>query len=169
MKVLLIVKKLDFGGAENDVIDLANTLSDLGHQVWVVAGKGRGTEDLRKKVRNIPLRFNDLYLVSQVFFIARLVRQEGIQVIHAHQRLPILISCLVGMLTRVPVVATLHGQLKYDIRYKFEYLLLSRLIVVCPFWQDIVNQKSSILKSKTVVFSQKTEAAYPTTNRKEFL
>ena len=55
------------------------------------------------------------------------------------------------MLTRVPVVATLHGQLKYDIRYKFEYLLLSRLIVVCPFWQSIVKQKSSILKSKTVV------------------
>lgn len=43
MRILLVLKRFDFGGAENHVCDLANTLCELKHEVFLVTAKGRQT------------------------------------------------------------------------------------------------------------------------------
>lgn len=151
MKILLMVRNLDFGGAENHVVDLANTLSDLGHEVWIAANEGRRRKLLRNNIRYIQVRYQDHTIIHQVYRLTKIINKYKIQIIHAHQRLPILTGCLAGYFSKIPVIATLHGQLKYDIRSKIVKHLLAQLIVVCPYWLEHVFNQSDILKNKTVM------------------
>jgi Mrp family chromosome partitioning ATPase len=42
MKILQVITKSSLGGAQSVVINLANALSEMGHEVGVVAGEGDG-------------------------------------------------------------------------------------------------------------------------------
>ena len=59
---------------------------------------------------------NDFLAPFQILSVARFVKRHGIEVIHAHQRLPVFIGCLAGKIAGIPVVVTVHGQTQYDVR-----------------------------------------------------
>ena len=151
MRILLAVKDFDFGGAQNHVRQLANALVARGQRVWVAAPPGRQAALLHSSVEHVPVSYSDLNHPLQALRLARLVRREGIDVIHAHQRLATMTACLAGRLTARPVVATLHGQLQHDLtRWPGAPAMLARLIVVSPFFADLVARHSPVLGPKTV-------------------
>ncbi|MDD4639183.1 MAG: glycosyltransferase, partial [Bacteroidales bacterium] len=116
MRILLLVKNFDYGGAENHVRDLANELVRSGHQVWLMSGKGRQSGKLDKRVTQLDGRFYEWNFILLLIKLFLLVRRESIEVIHAHQRLPILMAALTGNLCNVPTVATVHGDSRHDLR-----------------------------------------------------
>ncbi|HDR89589.1 MAG TPA: glycosyltransferase [Bacteroidetes bacterium] len=116
MNILILIKRFDFGGAENHARELANRLVEKGHRVILVAGKGRQQKQLRAGVRYFPMQPRDLLWPFQLIFLIALALYYRIHVIHAHQRLPILMAGFAGKITRTRVVSTVHGRTRYDLR-----------------------------------------------------
>jgi len=152
VRVLLAVKHFDFGGAENHVRELANALVSRGHRVWVAAPHGRQQDLLDPAVVHVPLSFTDASHPWAAARLASLAVRERVQLLHAHQRLPTLTALLAGAIAGRPVMATLHGQLQHDLtRWPLAAALLDRLIVVSPFFADLVARHAPALARKTVL------------------
>ena len=117
MKILLLVKNFDFGGAENHVCDLANALQQMGQDVIVISNNGRQALKLLPEVNHIRLKFSPWKIPTQIPFLVRLIRNEKISIIHTHQHLPNLLGSLVGKFTKTPQVITIHGRARHDLRY----------------------------------------------------
>ena len=132
MKVLLLVKNFDLGGTEVHVRELANGLAEAGHRVFVMSRSGRQVECLNGEVTFIQHRFTNFGLLGAVSKVRKLIRSEKIEIIHGHQRLPILISALVKILTGISSVATIHGRISLDSRPAFMRRWIDRIIVVAP-------------------------------------
>lgn len=130
MKILLLIKHFDFGGAENHVCELANELVQNGEEVWLMAGEGRQTKRLSHRVIYLPAIFTERNLILLFFRLIILVRKEKIQLIHAHQRLPIWLATVVGLCTKAKVAGTVHGTALHDIRSSFVKRHLSGIIVI---------------------------------------
>lgn len=130
MKVLLVLKNFDFGGAENHVCDLANSLVDLGNEVILVSGKGRQESRLNKKVVFIPYRLRDHGFLYNIYLLRRVIKKNNIDIIHAHQRISIFYSCIISKLLKVPLVVTIHGRTRLDLKSKLTRNTPDRLIFV---------------------------------------
>lgn len=113
MNVLQIVPELKSGGVERGTVDLARYLRRKGHKAVVVSAGGALVGDLTSAgVTHVTLpvhRKNPFHLVRCVKALSRVVRSEGIDVIHARSRVPALIAYFVSRRTRVPFVTTCHG------------------------------------------------------------
>lgn len=151
MRILQFVSRFDFGGAENHVRELCNELVANNHQVVLVSRNGRQKELLDKRVVFIPLPLPVCNLIpTQAILIAYLTISHKIDVVHAHQRLPIISACLAGFITRVPVVATVHGRVRHDLRSAIARKLVSRIIFVSNKVLTISRHYGAI-KHKSVV------------------
>lgn len=150
MRILLIIKNFDFGGAENHVRELANLLERRGDEVYVIARNGRQSELLKKNIRFIPLRFRFVIPPLHVILLSCFLVKNKIEVIHAHQRLPIHIATLAGIATGVPVIATVHGRTRFDLRSWISRRFTDRLIFVSREVLE-VSAKLDEIKTKSVV------------------
>jgi glycosyltransferase involved in cell wall biosynthesis len=151
MQILHIIKNFDFGGAENHLCELANGLDSLGNQIFIVGGKGRQQALLNRNVRFIPVRLIRLLLPVHLVQMVCLVRKMKIQVIHAHQRYPIFLACLVGKITGIPVVATVHGRTQYDLRSGFSRRHTSRILFVSRFVLEAAQRFPEIRQKATYI------------------
>ena len=133
MRILLLVKRFNYGGAENHVCDLANSLSGAGHDVWIMSGKGNQSARLDSKVIFIPFRFFDFLMPIHCISVAGFIRKHAIEVVHGHQRLPIRIACVAGRMAGVPAIATVHGRTRYDLRRKSTRKKLQGIIYVSSY------------------------------------
>jgi Glycosyltransferase len=163
MRVLHLIKNFDFGGAENHVRDLANSLDELGHDVFIVGGKGRQICLLNKGVHFISLRLKDVLIPFQVFYISYISLKNKVQVIHAHQRLPILTACIVGKITGIPIVVTVHGRTRYDLRsrisrkYSHKIIFVSQYVLEVSARLEEIKHKSVIIPNWVSVSARKSE------------
>ncbi len=130
MRVLLLSKRFDFGGSENHVCELADGLAERGHHVVLAAGDGRQKKRLLPEVVYHPLRFSDWRSPMIIRFLFRLIREHGIEIIHAHQRLAVRLGCLTGLWAQVPVVVTVHGRTRHDLGSRFFRRIPARVIFV---------------------------------------
>lgn len=149
MRILLLIKRFNLGGAETHLLDLANYLAGKGHQVWLLSHAGKQVSRLDKRVAFIPIHFFDLLAIFQGLFIARLVKKHNIQIIHAHQRLPILVACYAGLLSKIPVIATVHGKTRLDLRRKWTHSRLAKIIYVSQLVREYAKAYKEI-SSKAV-------------------
>lgn len=130
MKILLLIRNFDFGGAENHVRNLANELCHSGCSVWLISRKGRQLEQLIQGVNHQSIEFSDYLILPQLLKLIQVIRKEKFDVIHAHQHLPILLATLAGKITGTPVVATIHGRIRHDLPYKFERKSIHKIIAI---------------------------------------
>ena len=95
MKVLLLTDRMDVGGAETHVAQLARGLSALGVGVALLSGGGRLSERLQEE--GVEQWFEDLptHNLLRLFKIRRRIRRrvraEGFAILHAHARVPALL------------------------------------------------------------------------------
>lgn len=87
MRILQISSAQSLGGGERHLADLANGLVERGHEIFVALRQQSAlnqqlSQALKENVTTLPLR-NSLD-VSSARALARLVRQNHIQIIHAH-------------------------------------------------------------------------------------
>ena len=92
MKVLMLTDRMDVGGAETHVAQLARGLSSLGVEVTLLSGGGRladrlAQEGIAQWVTALPCR-NLLRLWRLRRRIRKKVRREGFDILHAHARIP---------------------------------------------------------------------------------
>lgn len=113
MKIMHILPEFEEGGVERHVLLLASELEKRGHTLCVVSNGGKLASLLSTSItqRLLPVhRKNPLVALSCAFELARIVRREGWQLLHAHSRVPAWIAWTVHGLTGVPWVVTAHAR-----------------------------------------------------------
>ena len=144
MRILQVVSRFDFGGAENHVRELSNQLQQCNHQVFIISQRGRQTQLLERGITFIRSRFwCKLILLRALFYIYQ-IRKYQIEVIHAHQRLPIVAASIAGLITGSPVVATVHGRARYDLRSRLSRKIPKNYIFVSQQVLEVSRHKQQI-------------------------
>ncbi len=148
MKILMLIKRFEIGGAEDHVLELANSLCARGIEIHLVCKRGRKISELHPEIKTHPVYFKNFLLPFNVLLLIRLTRKEKIDLIHAHQNSPILAACITGLLADVPVIATIHGLLKKEVGLEFIQKQLSKVIVISQN-SFTGSQRIPLLKNKT--------------------
>ncbi len=115
MKILLLTDRMETGGVETHIAQLALGLRNFGIEAAVLSGGGALADALEKQgIRQyrLPLpTHNPLRLLGIRRYIGRLLSREGFRVLHAHARIPALL--LRGMERRgVAVVVSAHAMFR---------------------------------------------------------
>ncbi|MDD4570856.1 MAG: glycosyltransferase family 4 protein [Tepidanaerobacteraceae bacterium] len=113
LTVLLALMALDAGGAETHVISLARQLKKRGVNVIVASHGGELTKQLEGygiEHHTLPLdRKSPPHLIHSVNGLTDIVKKSGVNIIHAHARIPAWISQWVSFMTGCPYITTSHG------------------------------------------------------------
>lgn len=121
MRVLIATNTLGIGGAETHVVALARALTRLGCSVVVASTGGVYESSLRSDgidTLTIPLRGKDpVSLMRSYAGIFSAVR-AGVDVMHAHARIPAFVCDRVSRVTGVPLVTTCHSAFSLGSPYR---------------------------------------------------
>ncbi len=122
MKVLQLTTDMNIGGITNYIFELSKALKDKGVDT-VVASAGGDIEVSLEKVGipheklNIKTKFEfspKVFLAA--FAVKRILKKEGIDIIHAHSRVSQVAGALASRMTGIPMVTTCHGYFKKRLR-----------------------------------------------------
>jgi len=111
MRVLQITSSTFIGGGERHVADLSRALFDRGHDVFVAIAPGaklRGELDFLPNARIAEFPLRNAMDVATATKIARFVRENEIDLIHAHVGRDYPIAAIASRISRAPFVITRH-------------------------------------------------------------
>ncbi len=110
--ILLSLMQLNIGGAETHVVELAKELKRRGFNVTVTSNGGVYVKELEEegiKHYNVPLQNkNPLNMIKAFRLLRKIIKEEKIDIVHSHARIP---SFILGRLQRrmkFPFVTTAH-------------------------------------------------------------
>jgi glycosyltransferase involved in cell wall biosynthesis len=111
--VLQIVPDLQSGGAERATIDMAEALSQAGGRSLVASRGGRMVSELQSK-GGVWLPFpaatkNPIAMALNSVQLARIIRDEGVDIVHARSRAPAWVAYYATRQTGVKFVTTYHS------------------------------------------------------------
>jgi glycosyltransferase involved in cell wall biosynthesis len=122
MRVLLTIDSMNIGGTETHVLTLAEELIRVGISVIILANKGALLDDFNKLGCTIYNMSFPLTIISSennalVYKnkIKQIIRNEGINIIHAHQSTSGALCIDVAKELNIPCVFTIHGLYYQDI------------------------------------------------------
>ena len=129
INVLHIIGTLQLGGAENQVVTLAQALSDGRHEIHVCClhREGEQASVLRNMGINVfCLNMRQRFWPVAVFKLYRLIRRLKVQILHTHLYNAGIWGRMVAIFAGVPVIVTTeHGMASWKKRY---HLLLERVV-----------------------------------------
>ena len=111
--ILQIIPRLDTGGAERSVVEIAAAVVRAGGRALVLAEPGRLAPEVIAaggEVIEFPAATkNPLRMLVNATAIERLIRQLGVDLVHARSRAPAWSALMAARRARVPFVTTYHG------------------------------------------------------------
>ena len=136
IKVLQVIPKLDYGGAETGCYDLAHFLPEQGCKSFIVTSGGVLLKFIKKekvKVFRLPVQSkNPILILFNAIIISLIILIYNINIIHARSRAPAW-SCLIATkITARKFVTTFHGTYNFSNRFKKFYnsvMVRSHLII----------------------------------------
>ncbi|MDR3354556.1 MAG: glycosyltransferase family 4 protein [Synergistaceae bacterium] len=160
-RVMLILPELSEGGVERHVVSLSRELCALGCWVTVVSAGGQLVSELAGGVKHIEMpvhRKNLRTIISCARKLADVAVGGGIQIIHAHSRVPAWIALLMKKLTGIKLVCTAHA------RYSLNYALLpfrasDGVICVSRSVRDYLSNWLPMRSSVDVIYNPKPDNA----------
>jgi glycosyltransferase involved in cell wall biosynthesis len=149
-KILYIVTKGTWGGAQRYVYDLATSLPEDSIPVVVAGSEGRLTEKLRARhIRVIPVSLlrRDVFFLRELgalFSIVRIIRAEKPDVVHLNSSKAGALGALAARLAGVRrIIFTAHGWPFTEERSRIE-----RLIITAISWATMVLSHTTIVLSE---------------------
>ena len=144
LKVLQVIPKLGYGGAETGCYDLAHYLPENGCESFIVTSGGELTKFINKeKVRLIKLPvhsknpliilFNTIVLIFIIFF-------NNISIVHARSRAPAWSCFFATRLTRRKLVTTFHGTYNFHSKIK-------------KFYNSVMVKSNLVIAGSNFIFS----------------
>jgi len=157
IKVLQVIPKLGYGGAETGCYDVAHYLPENKCKSFIVTSGGELIKFIdKKKVKLIKLPVqskNPLLILLNSIFLIGIILFFNITIVHARSRAPAW-SCLIATkLTRRKFVTTFHGTYNFKGKLKKFYnsvMVRSDLIIAGSnfIFSHIKDNYSEFLKSK---------------------
>ena len=135
IKVLQVIPKLGYGGAETGCFDIAHYLNENGCKSYIITSGGELTKFInKKKVKLIKLPVqskNPILILLNSIIISIIILLNGINIVHARSRAPAW-SCLIATkITRRKFVTTFHGTYNFKNKFKkFGLIKLENLMIV---------------------------------------
>ena len=157
IKVLQVIQKLGYGGAETGCYDLAHYLNEQGCSSFIVTSGGALIKYIdRKKVKLIRLPVqskNPLLIILNSVILSIIILFFNINIVHARSRAPAWSCFIATKITGRKFVTTFHGTYNFNNSIKKFYnsiMLRSDLIIAGSnfIFSHIKEKYSSYLDSK---------------------
>ena len=156
-KVLQVIPKLGYGGAETGCFDLAHYLYENNYKSYIATSGGPLLKYLnRKKVKlfRLPVHSkNPILIIINSFILIFLIIAYNIDIVHARSRAPAWSCFIATKFTRRKFVTTFHGTYNFNSSLKKWYnsvMLRSDLIIAGTnfIFSHIQTNYSGYLNSK---------------------
>ncbi len=126
MRILMATMKLDIGGAETHIVELSKALARQGVEVFVASNGGAYEKELQEAgithIR-IPFHTKNPVLMGKAYrMLEETIRENRIDVVHAHARIPAFLCGLLHKKLPFRFVTTAH----WVFSTRFPYNLLTR-------------------------------------------
>lgn len=153
IKILYVITKGNFGGAQRYVFDLATNLPKEEFDVTVAMGEGDALKERLEKlgirtIKIIGLK-RDINIFGEIisfFHLIKLFKEERPHIIHLNSSKVGAIGALAGRLTKVPkIIFTGHGWAFNEKRN-----IISRALIAFIHWLTIVATHTTIAVSKRI-------------------
>ncbi len=157
IKVLQVIPKLGYGGAETGCYDIAHYLTENNCKSFIVTSGGELTRFIKKeKVTLIRLPVhskNPLIIIFNAIILIFIILFNNISIVHARSRAPAWSCLFATKLTRRKFVTTFHGTYNFSGKLKKFYnsvMVRSDLIIAGSnfIFSHIKNNYSEFLNSK---------------------
>ena len=159
LKVLQVIPKLGYGGAETGCYDLAHYLYEMGCKSYIVTSGGELIKYIDKKkvtLIRLPVQSkNPLLILINSILISLLLLFLNISIVHARSRAPAWSCFLATKLTRRKFVTTFHGTYNFTNSIK-------------KFYNSIMLKSDLIIAGSNFIFSHinKNYSEYLNTKKK---
>ena len=136
IKVLQVIPKLGYGGAETGCYDLAHYLSEKDCSSFIATSGGQLLKFIKKnkvKVFRLPVHSkNPLLIIFNTIILSILIIINNINIVHARSRAPAWSCYLASVITGRKFITTFHGTYNYKSGIKKFYnsvMLRSKLTI----------------------------------------
>ncbi len=161
IKVLQVIPKLGYGGAETGCYDIAHYLPEKGCGSFVVTSGGELTKFVdKKKVKLIKLPVhskNPLLILINTILLIGIILFFKISIVHARSRAPAWSCLFATKLTNRKFVTTFHGTYNFSGKFK-------------KFYNSVMVRSDLIIAGSNFIFSHiKENYSKLLTSHKKFL
>ena len=160
LKVLQVIPKLGYGGAETGCYDIAHYLPENNCESFIVTSGGELTKFIdKKKVKLIRLPVhskNPLLMLINSIILVGIILFYNISIVHARSRAPAWSCLLATKLTRRKFVTTFHGTYNFSGGLK-------------KFYNSVMLRSDLIIAGSNFIFSHIKENYSNLINNKKFL
>ena len=136
IKVLQVIPKLGYGGAETGCYDLAHYLAEKDCNSYVATSGGQLLKFVKKnkvKIFRLPVQTkNPLLIIFNAILLSILILINNINIVHARSRAPAWSCYLACLITRRNFITTFHGTYNFKGNIKKFYnsiMLRSKLTI----------------------------------------
>jgi len=136
IKVLQIIPRLGYGGAETGCYDIAHYLAEKGCASFIATSGGdllRFVKKNKVKVFRLPVHSkNPILIIFNTIILSILILVNNINIVHARSRAPAWASYFACLITRRNFVTTFHGTYNFKNNLKKFYnsiMLRSKLTI----------------------------------------
>ena len=136
IKVLQVIPKLGYGGAETGCYDLAHYLAEKDCISFIVTSGGQLLKFVKKdkvKIFRLPVYSkNPLLIIVNAILLSILILINNINIVHARSRAPAWSCYLACLITRRNFITTFHGTYNFKSNIKKFYnsvMLRSKLTI----------------------------------------
>ena len=144
IKVLQVIPKLGYGGAETGCYDIAHYLPENGCQSFIVTSGGELTKFIDKekvKLIRLPVHSkNPLLMFLNSIILVGIILFYNISIVHARSRAPAWSCLFATKLTRRKFVTTFHGTYNFSGKLK-------------KFYNSIMVRSDLIIAGSNFIFS----------------
>ena len=161
LKVLQVIPKLGYGGAETGCYDVAHYLSENDCKSYIVTSGGELVKFVNKekvKLIKLPVQSkNPLIILFNAFLLIFIILFYNISIVHARSRAPAWSCLLATKITGRKFVTTFHGTYNFNNKIKKIYnsiMLRSSLIIagsnfifshIKDNYSEFLNRKKKLL------------------------
>ena len=157
MRILHLTAHLNTGGITTYLYNLSRGLMERGHEVFITSSGGsrqRDFECLGVQHRRIPLKIKS-ELHPRLWFevlpaLRRLVREDKIEILHAHKRVTQVLCQVISRLDHVPYVSTCHGLYLIRLGRRIFPAWGDKVIAISDFVASYLTDNARIPQSRVV-------------------
>ena len=147
--ILQVLPRLDYGGAERVVVEIAEAVHTAGHRSLIASENGHlAAAALRAGAELLPLPLatkNPLKIWNNTRKLVNLVEQNGVSLIHAHSRAPAWSAYNAAKRCGIPFVTTYHGSYSENSKLKHRYNQVmadgDRVIAVSHYIAELIQTR----------------------------
>ncbi len=152
MNILHVLSGDFVTGAETSTVALIKRQIAAGHKVFVAAG--RFDHPVEAVVVSIPI-YNRGWVrrMLNILALKKLIRKEGIDLVHAHSRAASWVSYWASRGTKTPYLSTLHGRQHLHFSNRWFNIYGPQVLTMCEnIREQMLGQTKAFEQEQLIVF-----------------